>query len=314
MVMRTVAIVLVVVLVVGVGSSAFMVREWQQVIKTRFGKPVGSAITDPGLHFRIPFIDKIHPFEKRFLEWDGLVTQVPTKEKKSILVDTYARWRITDPLLFFQRLKNEAGAHRRLDGILNGETRDAVARHNLVELVRTTIDRQPLEDESLFEGQTSEFETIEFGREVIRKEILENAQTRVPDLGIEILDVRFKRINYVEDVQRTVYARMIAERRRIADRFRSEGEGEASRIRGDKERELMRIRSEAYRTAQEIKGRADAAATAIYADAYDQSADARSFYAFLKTMETYRETFDEETWMVLSTQADYFRYLQESGR
>ncbi|MCP4660425.1 MAG: protease modulator HflC [bacterium] len=313
MAMRTVVIVLLVVLLGAVWSSAFIVREWQQVIITRFGKPIGDAITDPGLHFRVPFIDKIHPFDKRFLEWDGLVTQVPTKEKKSILVDTYARWRITEPLLFFQRLKNEAGAHRRLDGILNGETRNAIASHNLVELVRTT-NREPLQDESLFEGETSELESIEFGREKIRQEILQNAQERVPDLGIEILDVRFKRINYVEEVQRKVYDRMIAERKRISDRFRSEGEGSASRIRGEKDRELMRIRSEAYRTAQEIKGKADAEATAIYAGAYNQSADSRGFYAFLKTMETYRETFDEETWLVLSTQADYFRYLQESGR
>jgi len=166
MVIRTVAIVVAVVLLLVVWSSAFIVREWEQVIITRFGKPIGNAITEPGLHFRVPFIDQIHPFEKRFLEWDGLVTQVPTKEKRFILVDTYARWRITDPLLFFQRLKNEAGAHRRLDGILNGETRDAVASHNLVELVRTT-NREPLQDESLFEGETSELEPIEFGREVI---------------------------------------------------------------------------------------------------------------------------------------------------
>lgn len=313
MVIRTVAIVLAVVLLLVVWSAAFIVREWEQVIITRFGKPIGTAITEPGLHFRVPLIDKVHPFEKRFLEWDGLVTQVPTKEKKSILVDTYARWRITDPLLFFQRLKNEAGAHRRLDGILNGETRDAIASHNLVELVRTT-NREPLRDESLFEGETSQLEPIEFGREKIRQEILQNAQERVPDLGIEILDVRFKRINYVPTVQETVYDRMIAERKRISDRFRSEGEGEASRIRGEKERELKRIRSEAYREAQEIKGRADAEATTIYAEAYNQSADSRSFYQFLKTMETFRETFDEDTWMVLSTEADYFRYLQESGR
>lgn len=311
--MRIVLAVVIILIGVILFLSMYMVGEWEQVIITRFGKPVGGAVTEPGLHFKIPLIDKKHPFEKRFLEWDGKVTQVPTKEKRFILVDTYARWRITDPLLYFQRLRDERGAQRRLDGILNGETRDAVARHDLVELVRTT-NREPSRDESLFQEEDTELQPIEVGREKIRQEILANAKKRVPELGIEILDVRFKRINYVEEVRRTVYQRMTAERRRIADRFRSEGEGEAFRIRGEKERELKRISSEAYRTAEEIRGQADAEATTIYAAAYNQSADSRSFYEFLKTMETYRQTFDEETWLVLSTQAEFFRYLRQSGR
>ncbi len=298
-----------------VATSVYVVPEGQQVVKTRFGEPIGEPITEPGLKFKVPFVDKIRVFEKRFLEWDGKVTEIPTKEKRNILVDTYARWRITDPLIFLKRFQVERSAQDRLSGILNGETRDAVARHDLAELIRTT-DREEIRDETLLEGEAgSGLEPIEIGREAIRQEILKNAQARVVDFGIEILDVQFKRVNYVEDVRKSVYERMIAERRRIADRFRSEGEGEASRIRGDKERELESIQSEAYRTAEEIRGKADAEATEIYAQAYNQSADSRSFYEFLKTMESYGETFDEDTWVVLSTGGDFYKYLvSDDGR
>ena len=301
-----------VVLVVVLGAtSLYTVSEWEQVIITRFGEPVGEPKTDPGLKVKVPFIDKVNSFDKRFLEWDGKVTEVPTKEKRFILVDTYARWRITDPLLFYQRLKNEAGAQLRLDGILNGETRDAVARHDLVELIRST-NREAVVDESQLDEDVG-LEPLDVGREQIRQEILKNAQQKVGDLGIEILDVQVKRVNYVEEVRRTVFERMIAERRRIADRFRSEGEGEASRIRGEKERELKSIRSDAYRQAQEITGRADATATEIYAAAYDRSADSRAFYEFLKTMETYRETIDGDTMLMLSTDSEFYKFVQESG-
>ena len=293
-------------------NSAYIVNQWDQVLVTRFGKPVGDAITEPGIKFKVPLTDEVHRFDKRFLEWDGKVTQVPTKEKRFILMDTYARWRIVDPLLFFQRLQNEDGAQRRLDGILNGEARDAIARHNLAELIRTS-NREPI-IEGVAGEEIIELDPIEVGREVIRQEILDNAKERVEqaDLGIELLDIQFKRINYVEDVRRKVYDRMIAERKRIADRFRSEGQGEASRIRGEKERELKRIQSEAYREAQEIVGKADAEATQIYADAYNQSADSRKFYEFIKTMETYQTTFDEGTMMMLSTDSDFYRYISHS--
>ncbi len=312
---RILAGFLAVLILLIVATAAYVVPEGQQVVKTRFGEPIGEPITEPGLKFKLPLIDKVRVFEKRFLEWDGKVTEIPTKEKRNILVDTYARWRITEPLVFLQRFQDERRAQKRLDGILNGETRDAVARHDLAELIRTT-DREETRDESLLEEEAgSGLEPIEIGREAIRQEILANAQARVVDLGIEILDVQFKRINYVEDVRKSVYERMIAERRRIADRFRSEGEGEASRIRGDKERELEKIQSEAYRRAQEIRGEADASATEIYAQAYNQSADSRSFYEFLKTMESYGETFDEETWVVLSTKGDFYKYLvADDGR
>jgi len=294
-------------------ASAFVVPEWEQVVITRFGKP-RRTITEPGLSFRVPIFDKVRRFDRRFLEWDGNVTDIPTKEKRNILVDTYARWRITDPRVFLERFREERLAQSRLDGILNGETRDAVARHDLAELIRTT-DREPVVDDTLLaEEAGSGLEPIRVGREAIRQQILDNAQARVKNLGIEILDVQFKRVNYVEDVRKSVYDRMIAERTRIADRFRSEGEGEASKIGGDKERELKRITSEAYRRAQEIVGEADAKATEIYAQAYDRSADSRSFFEFLKTMESYSETFDEETSLVLSTEGDFYRFLVEGAR
>ncbi len=309
-------VLVLIVLGVLLVSSVYVVGEWEQVVITRFGKPIGQPTTEPGLKLRMPFVDTVRRFEKRFLEWDGRVTEIPTEEKRNILVDTYARWRITDPLLFLTSLQSEDRAQRRLDGILNGETRDAVARHTLAELIRST-DREPVRDETLAaEDADAGLEPIEVGRDAIRQEILANAQKQVQDLdlGIEIVDVQFKRINYVEDVRRSVYARMTAERQRIAARFRSEGEGEALHIRGDKERELKRIRSEAYRTAQEIVGGADAEATEIYAAAYNRSADSRGFYEFLKTMESYEETFDASTSLLLSSDSDFYRFLVDGDR
>ena len=289
-------------------SAVYVVDEPHQAIITQFGKPVGDPVTTPGLKFKLPLIQKVHRFEKRYLEWDGDPNQLPTRDKRFIWVDTYARWRITDPLLYFQRLKNEAGAQTRLDDILDGEIRNAIASYDVVEVVRST-NRDPAQSEMLPDDMTF-LETIESGRNTILDEVLAKARERTRDLGIEILDVELKRINYVEEVQRKVYERMIAERQRIADRFRSEGEGEAFRIRGEKDRELLRIRSGAYRQAQEIKGNADAEATRIYAGAYDRSADTRQFYEFLKTMETYRAVLDDKSTVVLSTDADIYRYLK----
>lgn len=286
----------------------YTVAESEQVIITQFGKPIGDPVSAPGLKFKIPFIQKVNRFDKRFLEWDGDANQLPTRDKRFIWVDTYARWRITDPLLFFQRLRDERGAQTRLDDILDGETRNAIANHNLVELIRTS-NRTPEVGETDARDE-SKLDEIYFGRNVIREEVLKAAQTRTSDLGIEILDVQFKRINYVEEVRRKVYERMIAERRRIADRFRSEGEGEASRILGEKQRELQRIQSGAYRVAREIRGDADARATEIYAAAYDRSPDTRSFYQFIKTMEIYRNTLDSGTQLILSTDGEFYRYLK----
>ena len=309
--MKRFIIPLALLVIVLVLNSMYVVREIDQVIITQFGEPVGDPVLNPGLNFKLPFIQEVHRFDKRFLEWDGDPNELPTRDKRFIWVNNYARWRITDPLLFFQRLHNERGAYTRLDDIIDGETRNAIAKYDLVELVRVT-NRQPDAVEANSSEQTIILEDIEFGRSKIREEILSKSKSRTADLGIEILDVEFKRINYVTDVQRKVYERMVSERVRIADRFRSEGEGEAFRIRGEKDRELLRIRSEAYKKAQEIKGNADAEATNIYAAAYNGSAETRSFFEFLKTMESYKTSMDKSSSLVLSTESDFYRYLKGS--
>ncbi len=308
--MRAGLIILIILVLITAANALYVVNEYDQVIITQFGKPVGDPVESPGLNFKTPFIQRVHRFDKRFLEWDGDPNQLPTKDKRFIYVDTYARWRISDPLLFFQRLRDERGAQTRLDDILDGETRNAIANHDLVELVRSS--NREVQQSELIPDDFVELQEIQFGRDKIRREILRIAQTRTSDLGIEILDIQFKRINYVEEVRRKVYERMIAERQRIAERFRSEGEGEASRIQGERERELKRIQSEAYRQAREIIGDADARATGIYAKAYDQSPESRSFYEFIRTMETYQSTLDEDTWLVLSTDGEFYKMLKQS--
>jgi membrane protease subunit HflC len=302
---------IVLLILITVVSSAYIVREIEQVIITQFGKPVGDPITTPGIHFKIPLIQQANFFDKRFLEWDGDPNQIPTKDKRFIWVDTYARWHIKDPLLFFQRVRDERGAQSRLDDILDGETRNAIAKHLLVEVVRST-NRKPSLPDIVAEGDIETIlQNIKFGREEITRSIIANAAPRTLELGIELLDLRFKRINYVEEVQKKIYERMITERKRIADKFRSEGQGAASKIIGDKERELKKIQSGAYKTAQEIIGKADAEATTIYAKAYNQSPESREFYNFIKTMETYQTTLSEKDWLVLSTKGDFFKYLQK---
>ena len=311
-------IILVIIAIFGliiISSSTFVVTETEQVILTRFGKPVGDPISLPGINFKIPFIEEANFFEKRFLEWDGDPNQVPTKDKRFVWVDTYARWRITDPLLFFQRLRDERGAMSRLDDILDGEVRDAIANHDLVEVVRTS-NRIPQVDEELTGvDETALLSEITTGREKITRIILINGGERIKDLGIELLDLRFKRINYVQEVREKVYDRMIAERKRIADKYRSEGQGEAFKILGQKERELKSITSEAFKTSEEIRGKADAEATKIYASAYNRNAESREFYKFLKTMETYESTFNQDDWLILSSDSDFYKYLKrQSGR
>jgi len=289
-------------------QSTFIVDEKEQVVITQFGKPVGQAIVDPGMQFKTPFIQKANFFEKRYMEWDGDPNQVPTKDKKFIFVDTYARWQISDPLQFFKRLTNERGAQSRLDDILDGETRDYIANHNIEEAVRNS-NRQPIRTDSISEMIGDSLMSINVGREKIQEMILKSANEQAKELGIVVLDFRFKRINYVEDVRTQVYERMKSERYRIADKFRSEGQGEASRINGEKERELKKIQSEAFRKAEEIKGGADARAAAIYAGAYNQSAQSRDLYAFMKSMKTFEKTFDSSTSIILSTDSDLYKYL-----
>ena len=289
-----------------VSGAIYIVPETMQVVITQFGEPRGDPVTTPGLKVKFPFIQKANYFDKRFLEWDGDPNEVPTRDKRFIHVDTYARWRITDPLLYFQRLRSEQGAQSRLDDILDGETRNVIASHDLIEVVRST-NREFVVSEEIGGGATSvTADSIASGRAQLAQEVLEAARTRTEDLGIEILDFRFKRINYVEQVRQEVYARMISERQRIAEQFRSEGAGESARINGERERELKEITSEAYRRAQEIKGRADAAAADIYAGAYNRDAE---FYRFLRTMEVLRTTLDSTTVLVLSTDSDLLRFL-----
>ena len=289
-------------------NGLFVVDETQQVVITRFGEVIGEPILNPGLNFKWPLVDQAHFFDKRFLEWDGDSDQATTRDKRFIWADTYARWRIADPRLFLESLRDERTAQSRLDDIIDGATKKAVARHNLVELVRST-NRTVTPDPSLPETEMTELQTIEKGRKEIMAEILATSAADTKVLGIEVVDVRFKSIDYVDEVRENAYQRMIAERKRIAERFLSEGHGESARIRGEKERELKQIESEAYRKSQELIGQADGEATAIYAAAYNKDPD---FYQFLKTMESYEDALDQETWLILSTDSDFFKYLDRS--
>jgi membrane protease subunit HflC len=288
-------------------SALYTVSETQQVVVTQFGEPIGRAITDPGLHVKIPFAQEANVFDKRWLEWNGNANQVPTRDKKYIWVETYARWRVANPLLFFQRLRDERGAQSRLDDIIDGETRNVIANHNLIEVVRTSNRAFERAEEVEDVMETEAMRQVELGRDKITRLILERASHVVPDYGIELVDLQIQRVNYIESVQAKVFDRMISERKRIADRHRSEGQGKSAEIRGKKERELKVIESEAYRKTQEIMGRGDAEATSIYAGAYNRD---RELYRFARTMETYRSTVDRDSWLVLSTDADLFRYLQ----
>jgi len=288
-------------------SAFYTVSETEQVVITQFGQPIGRSVTQPGLHMKIPFAQEVNVFDKRWLEWDGNANQVPTRDKKYIWVETYARWRIADPLLFFQRLRDERGAQSRLDDIIDGETRNVIANHNLIEIVRSS-NREFEKAEEVEDVMEAEImRQVDLGRDKITRLILKRASQFVPDYGIELEDVQIRRVNYVETVQQKVFERMISERKRIADRHRSEGQGKSAEIRGKKERELKVIESEAYRKTQEIMGRGDAEAVSIYAAANNRD---RELYRFLRTMETYRATVDKDSWLVLSTDADLFRYLQ----
>lgn len=294
------------------GDIYYTVDMTEQVIITQFGRPIGKAITDAGMHFKIPFIQKIIRFEKRLLEWRGRSNQIPTKDKKYIEVDIYARWRIVDPLKFFQTVKFENQAQGRLDDIVDSQTRDLIASHNLLEAVRNTNRPMTYEEAELQQAMDSSIDTVKVGRENITAQILKRSREKMLEFGIDILDVQIKRINYVEEVRKAVYDRMITERTRIAERFRSEGRGVKARIEGITERRLKEIESEAYRKAQTIIGEADASAIRIYANAYNRDPE---FYSFLKTLETYKNTIREDDWLILTTDSDYWKYLKSmSGK
>ena len=303
-------IIIAAVIAIAAYNTVFILDETQQAIVTQFGKPVGGPRTEPGINVKVPFIQKTQFFDKRYLKWDGDPNQVPTQDKKFIFVDTYARWEIQDPLQFFIRLRDERSGQSRLDDILDGETRNAVASHELLDLVRSTNRTPEIYDDYL--EDIEQLEEISVGRESIEAQVLERANLRTADLGIRILDFRFKRMNYVDEVRTNVYDRMISERNRIADQFRSEGEGEARRIEGDKERDLAQIQSEAIRESEIIRGRADAQATNIYAAAYNRSAMSRDLYTFLRSMEALEKSFDEETSIILTTDSELYRFLKSS--
>ena len=293
-------------------SSFYTVSEVEQVIITQFGRPVGPPVTTAGLKLKTPFIQDVNPIDKRILEWDGNPSDMPTKDKLYIAVDLFARWRINDPLQYFLRLRDERSAQSRLDDILGSETRNAVAKHELIEIIRTTKDRVPLRDAQLIEAESDvgALVPIHRGRKLVEQEIFAAASQKVKVFGIELLDIRFRRINYNESVRPKIYDRMISERRQIAERFLSEGNGEAARIRGNRERDLNKIQSEAYRSVEEIRGVADAKATEIYASAYNRSPEAVAFYEFTRTMQSYKSIIADNTTVILSTDSDLFKFLK----
>jgi membrane protease subunit HflC len=306
--MRTpLLLIIAIVVAIVLFSSVYTVSETEQVIITQFGKPIGGVVTTPGLHVKVPVIQQVHRFDKRWLEFDGDANEIPTKDKKYIWVDTYARWRIADALRFYQAVHDERGGQSRLDDIVDGETRNAIASYDLIEIVRSSDREFQLTGE--LEGiMTAEaVAAITTGREAIAEQILERASAITPEFGVELVDVRFKRINYTESVQQAVFQRMITERKRIAERSRSEGQGRAAEIRGQKERDVLAATSVGYRTAEELKGKADAKATDIYAKAYGRDP---SFYQFFKSMETLKASLDKDATLILSTDSDLLRYMK----
>jgi membrane protease subunit HflC len=309
-----IAVVLVLFLVLS--GAFYVVDQTEQAIITQFGQPVGNPVTEPGLHFKVPFTQSVNILDKRFLEWDGAPVAIPTRDKTYIRVDTFARWRIEDPKTYFVRLHDERSAQSRLEDILGSETRNSIAKHDLIEIVRSDKNRQPMRDETLKGGPTGTIGVlppIQFGRQKIEEEIKTAAAQKLAEFGIIVLDFRIKRVNYNPDVLDRIYQRMISERLQIAQRFRSEGEGESARIAGQRERDINEIQSNAYRKVQQIRGEADAKASEIYARAYTQNPQAAEFYAFLKTLETYHTIFTKDSTLVLSTDSEIFALLKHAG-
>ena len=299
-----------IVVVILTGNPFYILYEGQQAVITQFGEPIGKPITTAGLKLKVPFIQKVNYFEKRILEWDGYPTQIPTKDKKYIWVDTTARWAISNPLKFFQSVYNERGGQARLDDIIDSAVRDAVTSHKLISIVRSS--NRVMKELLLMTGENQSIdkgalEKISTGREEIRKEIIARARELVPQYGIKLVDVRIKRVSYIKKVRQKVYDRMIAERKRAAEQYRSEGRGISAEIEGKTEKELKLILSSAYKKSQNIKGEADAKVTAIYADAYNKDKD---FYSFFRTLQTYNTAIDKNTILILTTDSDYFKYLK----
>ena len=304
-------LIVIILIIVGalVYGSAYIVDETEQVVITQFGRIIGGPKTTPGLKFKLPFIQKVNKFNKNLLDWDGDPGQIPTSDKTFIWVDTFARWKIVDPIKFFQTVNNRFNAMTKLNDIIDPAVRNFITSHSLIEAVRKSnreLDTREVGLEDVEKDRRSIY-TIEVGREKITQGILDQAQPKLAQFGIELVDVKIKRINYVEEVRKSVYGRMIAERKQIAEKFRSEGKGEARKIQGDKERDLQQITSEAYKTAQEIKGKADAKATKIFADAFGIDPE---FYSFTKTLEVYKEVLDKDNSLVLSTDSEFLKYFK----
>lgn len=316
---KMLAVAVLVILAVVMFDAIYVVDETEQVVVTQFGRITGDPVVDPGLKFKIPFIQKTNYMAKNLLEWDGSPGQIPTRDKTYIWVDTFARWRIVDPLVYFQTVRDEFSALKRLDDLIDPATRNLISSYPLAEIVRNT-DRPMDTFEGFGMGTEAQFEeerprqvryTVNLGREEITRRIVAEAREKLDEFGIELVDVKIKRINYIDSVRRSVYDRMIAERNQIAEKFRAEGRGEASNIRGEKERDLQVIRSEAYRVAQETKGKADAEASLIYASAYGRDPE---FYAFLKTMDVYSQALEKDSTLILSTDSELMQYMKGAGR
>lgn len=305
---RVVWLLVLAALVYVIQDGIHFMDEAQEAVITQFGDPIGAPITKSGLFFDLPLIQTENYFDKRVLEYTSQPTQVPTKDKRYITVSAFALWRVSDPLKFFQRVQNEAGARARLDEIVAGEVRNAVASYDLIELVRTTT-RDAADVQVQSDQESPILEKLQKGRAGLAGEVLARARARASDLGFQVLDVRFVRMNYVADVQKAVFARMIAERQQVAAEYRSEGQGEAARISGQRDRDLAQIRSEAYKAAEERRGKADGEATRIYASAYGRDPD---FYGFSKTLDTYEKSLDPNTVMILDGSGELFKYLQRS--
>ena len=305
--------VIVLIAFVGFQLCSYTVNEYEQVIITQFGKPVGQPITTAGLHLKVPFVQTVHRIDKRILEWDGRANEMPTRDKLYVILDSFGRWQVKDPLKFFITMRDERSALSRLDDILGSEVRNALAKHDLIEIVRTDKARKPMIDETIGEAVAiNPLPAIKLGRASIEREIVKEAAPKLEQFGIELLDIRFMRINYNQRVTSKIYERMISERQKIASRFRSEGEGEAAKILGSKEQELRKIESEAYKEVQKIQGEADAKAAAIYAAAYNATPEAASFYQFMRTMESYPAVLAGST-LILSTDSELLRFLKTTA-
>jgi membrane protease subunit HflC len=305
------ALIFTAIIIIGLAllSSAFIVDETEQVVITQFGKVTGDSKTSPGLYFKIPIIQHANYFPKNLLQWDGDPGQIPTKDKTYIWVDTFARWKIVNPVLFFQTVNNTVRALARLDDIIDPAVRNAVTSYRLIETVRKSnraLDTFEDVDDEDRKKQGSIY-NINVGRQKITEIIMSRSTPKLAEFGIELVDVKIKRINYVEEVRKAVYGRMIAERKQIAEKFRSEGLGEASKIRGKKERELQIIESEAYKISQNLKGESDAKATFISAEAYSVAPE---FYSFLKSLDVYKEALDSKSSLVISTDSEFLKYLK----